>query len=398
VSLVLAPDSVLRVRPLSIVPEQGEFLVGNPARGEFVLLPAVGVEVIRLLASGRSIGDVAQHIGPDVDVGDFIETLIELQFAADPSSDVGPEESHTQWRISPALVRPLTHPVAWFIYAACALVAASIMVTHPDLGPRASDFFFLDSPVISLGCVTLMAYLLAAAHEMSHWIAARGAGINAQVTISRRLYFLTFETDLSQLWTLPRHRRYGALLAGMAFDGVVLCVVLLARLAAQEGWLAIGEVAFRLLGAVALVQLTAVASQFFIFARTDLYAVLVIATGCINLWRVNRLRLVAFFRSLSDAEHSELINAHSRDLAVARWYAWLYVLGMALAGGYFAVYFLPTSIRLVSWLWTTVTAAQLSSWEFWSALVLAAIVISPQALSLVLIMRDVLRRWSQLQS
>src|SRR6185312_13435434 len=129
--------------------------------------------------------------------------------------------------------------------------------------------------------------------------------------------------DLSQLWSLPRSRRYGALLAGMAFDGVVLCFVLLVRFAAEEGWLAVGDVGFRLLGAVALVQLTAVASQFFIFARTDLYAVLVMATGCINLWRVNRLRLFGRLQSLSDAERSEICNAHPRDLAVARWYGWL---------------------------------------------------------------------------
>jgi putative peptide zinc metalloprotease protein len=394
VSEVLPPDAELRVRPLSIVPERDEFVVGDPERGEFVVLPAIGVEVIRLLAKGCTIGEVAANVGPDVDVADFIQTLIELNFVVEASSDMTPGDSSRRWRISPTLVQPLVHPVARFGYTACALVAATIMVTRADLIPHPSDFFFVDSPLVSLACVTLIAYVLGAAHELAHWTAARAAGIDARVTVSRRLYFLTFETDLSRLWSLPRRRRYGALLAGMAFDVVVLAAVLIARLGAQDGWLPLGPVAFRLLGAVALVQLTAVASQLFIFARTDLYAVLVVVTGCINLWRVNRLRLIARIRSLSDTERTELADAHPRDVQVARWYAWLYVFGMAFAGGYFVMYFLPTSVRLVSWLWTTITAAQLGGWEFWSALILGGVVISPHALSLFLATRQLVQRWS----
>src|SRR5262249_47613198 len=50
---LLSDDSVLVVSELTAVPEGEEFIVGDAATGVYVVLPAVGVQALELLASGR---------------------------------------------------------------------------------------------------------------------------------------------------------------------------------------------------------------------------------------------------------------------------------------------------------------------------------------------------------
>ena len=388
-------DVVLTVCPLSIVPDGEEFLVGDPARSEYVLLPEIGIRVIGLLQAGHTVGSAAAEIGADVDVPDFVTSLIELGFVSPtpaPQAKNGVARRHRATRrIRPGLVRPLFGRVAWTLYAGCAALVVAIFATQPELAPRSGDIFFLPSPLVSVACVTLLTFLLACIHEGCHWAAARAEGLDARITVSRRLYFLAFETDLSQLWSIPRHRRYSALLAGMAFDSVVLCGVLLLQLSDAKGWWHLESGTTRLLAAIAFVELAAIVAQFCVFMRTDLYAVLITATGCVNLWRVNQLRLTNKLRRLSAEERHELDTAHPRDLAVARWYIWLYAAGLSLAIGFFFVYYLPATAHLVSWLAQVVLAAQVSTLEFWGALFFAVIVLSPYVLTLAVATREVVR-------
>jgi hypothetical protein len=381
------------------VAEGEEFLVGNPEQGEYVLLPEVGVRVIRLLQAGQTMGSVVAEIGPAVDVPDFVATLLELGFVSLVPSQSAEHQSADPMRpvrrVPPGLVRPLFGQTAWTVYAGCAVLAVAVLGVRPALVPTSQDIFFLPSPLASITCVTLLIYGLAALHEICHWAAARAEGLDARITVSRRLYFLTFETDLSQLWGLPRRRRYGALLAGMAFDVVVLCATLVARLGDVDGWWQLAAGVGQLLAALAFVELAALVAQGYIFARTDLYAVLVTATGCINLWRINQLRLLRLARRLTADQQRELAEAHARDLAVARWYAWVYVAGVALAGGFFLVCYLPATLQLVGWLASVVGAAQVTTLDFWAALLFAVVVLSPHVLTVGVMVRDLRYRHTQ---
>jgi hypothetical protein len=151
-------------------------------------------------------------------------------------------------------------------------------------------------------------------------------GLPARITINRRLYLLVYETDLSALWGLAPIKRLPALLAGLAFDTLVLTGLLGALLTARHDWWAPADVLERLLSALVLVMATKIAAQFFLFLRTDVYAVLVVLLGCLNLSRVTHLLLMRRFRSLTAAEAKELEEADpatSRSCAVrldqARW-------------------------------------------------------------------------------
>jgi hypothetical protein len=385
----LSDGSLLSLRELSVVPEGEEFVVGDAVTGVYVLLPKLGVRALGLLSSGCTVGEAWRALDGDVDVADFAESLIELGFAAVRDGDDGSDGVPSPVGLpAPRWLRGLFSRPAWIVYGACALGSVVALAVRPGLFPHASDMFFLDTPARSLAALTAITYVLAAAHELSHWLAARAVGVRSRITLARRLYFLVLEIDLTGLWGLPRRRRYSALLAGMAFDAVVLLPLLTARLGGELGWWRLGDRADRTLAALAFVEVTAIMAQFWIFVRTDVYAVLITATGCVNLFHVNQLMLRRALRRATPDQQEELARAHPRDVAVARWFRWVYAAGLAAATGFFVAYFVPATARLVAWTVRSVAHAGAGSERFWEALVFGTLILSPTALTAAVVLRD----------
>ena len=389
--------SVLAVRPLTVVAEGEEFVVGDPERNVYVMLPSVGVQAIELFRTGATIADVRATVtaaaGHDVDVDEFARSLIDLGFAmvADEASAAARQiATPSRWEtaFSPPRVRFLFSRQAWVVYVICAIGTATLLAARPGLFPSSSDMFFLGTPARSIAALTPIMFAVAGIHEAFHWLAARAEGVTARFAVSRRLYLLTLETDLSQLWGVPRRRRFGPLLAGMASNAVGLFLLLTARAAADEGWWTPSDGVARALAALAFVQFTMIASQLWIFMRTDVYALLVAATGCVNLWRVNQLVIRRMLRRLRDDEARELQEAHQHDLAVARWYVWVYVAGIGLAAWFFVAFFAPATIRVVVWMGETLADGRLDSVRFWEALVFGSVMLLPKALTAGIALRD----------
>ena len=410
----LREDEVLAVRELSVVADGGQFIVGDPGTQTYVVLPEVGVQVIELLRGGATICEATTAAralaGEEVDVADFARSLTELGFAnvASPSDTAeagaaslraGRRRAADRQAARPPAqaaasrwLRRAFSPTACAAYAACAVAAVALLALDPALFPRPLDVFFLDTPVRSIAALTLMTYLFAAAHEGAHWLAARAVGVSAKITISRRLYFLALEIDLSGLWSLPRRRRYTALLAGMAFDALVLLPVLLTRHGDAAGWWQLSDGLLRTLAAITFIEVFAIVSQCWVFLRTDLYAVLITATGCVNLLRVNELLLRRTLRRITPAQREELAGAPPRDLAVARWYRWIHLLGIGGAAWFFVAFFAPATIQLLSWISESVGHGDAGSVRFWEALAFGLVIVSPRLLTLAVALRD-LRSW-----
>ena len=208
----LRPAARLTLRPLSVVPQGEEFLVGDPEAGTFVALPAVGLVAVRALQAGGTIAEAAEaaaaHAGQEVDVLDFAATLVECGLvAAIDGQALAPAAARGRaWLagLSPALAGPFFSAPAWTLYGLAFVACAALFVARPQLWPRYEDAFFYPDPAVSLVTMTLVTTLLTAGHELCHWLAARAAGVGARFGVSRRLFFPVFETDLSQLWSVPR--------------------------------------------------------------------------------------------------------------------------------------------------------------------------------------------------
>lgn len=392
----LVPSSRLSFPPLSIVAEGEEFLVGDPQSGVFLSLPEVGVFALRQLQSGATIADATAattaHAGEDVDVLDFAGVLVEAGLVAGIDG-MALREAAARPRtwlegVSPELVRPFFSRPAWIGYGLVALFCASVFVLKPDYWPVYEDFFFYPNPAVCVVAMTLIGWISAACHELAHWLAGRAAGVAAQFSISRRFFTPVFETDLSQLWSVPRRERFSPFMAGMAFDTLVLALCLGVRLLWEAGAIDLPPLLIRLLRAMVLPQVFGLVWQGLVFLRTDLYAVLVTLLGCFNLYRVNQLHLKQLLRRLKPDEAAELAAAHPRDRAVARWFVVLYVAGVLWMSYVFVNFFIPRTVVMAGWMFGSLSGAPLGSGAFWQALTLGLMAALQALLPLAIWLRE----------
>jgi putative peptide zinc metalloprotease protein len=380
------------LRELSITPDGESFMVGDLARGEFIQVPPIAVTVIKALRRGLTVDRAAvlarAEAGQDIDVADFVQTLAEVGFVASidgvPVSVDGPAltSGGRAGTVLARLARPFYRGPAWACYGILFVGCVVLISAVPWFRPRYSQLFFLANPLLSLVVLTAITLPMLFLHEVTHWLGARIEGVPARITASRRYYLVVAQTDMSALWALPRKRRYGPLLAGIAFDVVVTALLLAARGAQYMGWWHPVPVVARLLAALVVVRVFAIALQFVLFLRTDLYAVLITSLGCLNLTRISRLRMARRYRRLSPAEEHELQSADPRDLAAARWYGWVQLAGLLVALFYFAAYFAPATIHLLSWLGGGLARSSPGTTRFWEyagdgCVVLVPIIIPP---------------------
>jgi putative peptide zinc metalloprotease protein len=404
----LTGDSRVELRPLSVRPEGDEFMVGDLARGEFITVPQIAVVVIDALRDGLTLAEAGNRArdsaGTDVDVADFVGTLCDLGFVASIDgvslAADGPELTYggKLGAVTARLARPLYSAPAWVAYGLLLAGTLVLLIGVAWFRPRYGQFFFLSSPVLSLALLTIIGIPLGMAHELAHWLGARVEGAPARITISRRYYLLVFQTDLSALWSLPRQRRFGALLAGIAFDAVVLAALLCVRGAQYLGWWHPQLTLARLLAALVLLQVISISFQFVVFLRTDLYAVLITGLGYLNLTRVSKLQMARRYRRLSESEERELDSADPRDKAAARWYGWVQIAGVVLIAYYFAAFFGPAAVQLVRWVVTGLTTAPATSLRFWVVLASGCVAALPIVIPPLTYIRDRQRRRGATQS
>ncbi len=392
----LAPDPAARLRAsasaLSCTPDGDEVLIGNPRTGMFVAVPEVGRVVVQTLAAGGTVADAAtaaeQVAGEPVDVPDFLAALRDAGVLDDTEP---PVITRPPGRLSSAAARiapPLFGRLAWTVYAAAAVFDLAVLIARPVSRPTVEDAWFLTDPLLSIACLGAIALVLPPVHEAWHWLAGRAAGVPGTFRISFRGIFITYETDLSLLLTVPRRQRYGPMLAGLAFDGTVIAASLGLRWLYEAGAAQLPPGLYRLLGAIVVFELFAVALQCAVFLRTDLYAVLATALGCQNLYRISWLTLKRRLLPLTGPERAELAEATDRDRAVAGWFSLLYFAG-ALGMLWFLVsYLLPFGIGTVAWLLPNLAAGGVDQSAFWESATVTALIAAQFLLPAALAVRE----------
>ncbi|MEU9831835.1 hypothetical protein AB0D67_09870 [Streptosporangium sp. NPDC048047] len=391
------------LRPLSVVEEGEEVLVGDPATGTFVTMPAVGGVVISALLRGATEEEAAAEAeafaGEPVDMPSFVATLAELGFLDDR-----PDEERRAVRTAPIQMRnwmagvsqraarPFFGPVAWTCYTVLALFCLAVFATSPSLFPNpARDAFLLGD--VGLSALLLVPFFLVstALHEGGHWLAARAIGVESRFGVDRRMMLPVLETDLSQIWTVPRRRRYGPLLGGMAVDVVLLSLLLGARLLILRGMWSPDPLVDATLSTWVFVKLAGLLWQCMVFLRTDLYGVLVNALGCRDLWRVKSLMLRRAFGRLTPAQAAELLSAAPADVRAGRWFRWLWLAGFAGVLAWFVFFVAPVAVTVLAWAADGFLLGPLSP-RFWYALLCAVLLLGPYLLAASLAARGYTRR------
>lgn len=398
----VADDAALRsaLRHLTVASEgdeNDEYVVGRPDLGLYVAIPRPGVVLIESLRDGASLAEssklASDAAGADVDGADFLTDLAETGLLDSPD-DTGTTAAGGRrigWveRIPRAVVEPLFGRVAWTVYGAIAALVIALLVVRPDLRPIFDDIWFLTDPIWSLIALFAVSMVISAGHECWHWLAGRALGVPARFRMGRRGVFLVFETDLSQLVTLPRRARYSPLVAGFAFDVVLLSAALLMRLGFREEVLNHPPWFDRFLGAIVFRQLFVLVWQLFGVAfRTDSYAVLANALGCQNLYRATALAMKFRLWRLDAREEAEFAGMGPRDRSVASWFWVVYLAGVFAMFTLLVGYLVPFIFGTIRWIIPNITSFATDTLVFWQSLVLAALLLGQYAVIPLIARRD----------
>ncbi|TMM33359.1 MAG: hypothetical protein E6F99_24025 [Actinobacteria bacterium] len=319
-----APVAPAQYAALSVVPDGDGYVLGSTYTRDFVAVPRIGGEVVRWLQSGLSVDECAaraeREMGGPVDVAGFLAGLTAAGLLPESPETAAPappaaEVPRWRWRDSRR----------WSPYR--------------PWRPRYTDLIVSQVPLLSMLLGVVLAAASGLTHEFAHVLGAAARGVPSRISISRRMVTLVYQTDLTRRWSVPRRARVVPLLAGILVD---------AAIAGAGVLLELGGFAGPLVRAVVFVNLSAILFQLQVCMRTDLYALFVVVTGCRNLWATKGAVARRLIGRATPENRALLGTVGRREIAWARVYLVLYVLGVLWTAWYFTVFGVPAIARLAA--------------------------------------------------
>jgi hypothetical protein len=338
-----------RYADLTLVPDGEGFIIGSPHAADFLAVPKVGGLVVRWLQEGHDVDECAAmaecYAGQSVDITGFLDRL-SAEGLLPSAGGAGASRAASTVAARRAgqprgkrLGRLLYGPAGLGLQLGLTVAGLAVLITQPTLRPHYTDAIVTDIPLASLLIGASMAVAGGLLHEAAHVVAAAAKGVRSSITISRRLYTIVYQTDLTQLWSLPRRDRLLPLSAGMLIDAAVAGLILL-LLASR--WQDAHPLLIDVARAIVLLKLSGILFQAEVFMRTDLYAIFAAVSGCHNLWATKDAVARRLIRRAGRDDLAHLEAVSRREVRWATGYLALYVPGVVWATWYFVTFALPT--------------------------------------------------------
>ncbi len=271
--------------------EDGLVPVGRQDIASYVSLPVEAVEVIDLLDSGASVGEVKSILekkyGEEVEIEDFIQDMISHEMVQYINGTEIPTTSPVQKRLFTGItskhVSWLFSKYAWYLYMGTAVASLAIFAFFPQYLPEPQDLFFHPWYSVAIIFVVFFSWVLVAIHELAHLFAAKTVGIEGNFSLSNRLIFLVVQTNLGNIWVVPRKNRYIVYLAGIAWDTVTVFISLVVLLLSDQGYINVSTLLYNFLKTIIFIKVWAIIWQFRFNMQTDIYYVVSNYWKCGNL-------------------------------------------------------------------------------------------------------------------
>lgn len=365
----------IRAAGLTVTHDGSDFVIGCPSTGVYVAVPEPGAVLVRELTAGGSLDQAtaaaSELAGEPVDGLEFVQALATSGMlpSTDPADPAEGRSITWVYGVSQPTAARLFGRTAWTLYCLAALLVLVILLSTPSIRPAYKDLWFIDDRALATLVSVPFVLLLGGIHESWHWLAGRALGIPAVFRITHRGPYLAFETDLTQIVALPRRKRYGPFLAGMAIDVSILAIALSLRFLDARAGLGLPQLLDHILAALAMIQcLTILYQWLLLFLRSDGYAIIANATRCHNLYRATALTTKHKVYRLTEDECAELAAISEHDRAVARWFSLVYAAGLIGVAWTMLAWVLPFVVGLVSWVAHQLTTASPHQARFWTAL------------------------------
>ncbi|MGD2249025.1 MAG: hypothetical protein PVF58_11520 [Candidatus Methanofastidiosia archaeon] len=319
--------------------EDGLILVGRQDIGSYVSLPAEAIEVIDLLDSGRPVGEVKkvleQKYGEEVEIEEFIEDMIdnEMVHFVDTYEIETTSQEHKDlfsW-ITGDHVTWLFSKGAWFFYGGTVAACVIIFAVHPHYIPEPVDFFWHPWYSVAVGLMAFCGWILVAIHEIAHLFAAKAVGTGGYFSLSNRLIFVVAQTNLGNIWVIPRKNRYIVYFAGMAWDSVMIFVCLALLLIHDYHLAVLPDLGYTFLKALIFIKVWGIIWQFRFNMQTDIYYAVGNYFKCRNLLGDAQTNIKNFFsKFVKRISYVDLGDMPDYELRAVKWYTLLYIVGTSV--------------------------------------------------------------------
>ncbi len=313
--------------------EDGTILVGRQDIGSFISLPVEALDVIDQLNTGKTVSEVKKYMeekyGEEVEVEEFIEGMIESEMVKSVDGIEIATTTQVQTdlftRIRGEHVSWLFSQYAWVFYIGCAVLSLGIFVLFPQYIPRPVDYFFHPWYSIAVGFMFFFSWIFVAVHELAHLFAAKTVGIGGSFSLSHRLVFVVAQTNLGNIWTIPRKKRYIVYFAGIAWDAVMVFVCLALILSSDKGFVTLPVLGYKFLKAVIFQKVWGIVWQFGFNMQTDIYYVVCNFFNCKNLKEDAQNLIKNAVSGLSKRiPKVDMSSIPEREMRAVKWYAILY--------------------------------------------------------------------------
>ena len=249
-----------------------------------------------------------------------------------------------------------------------------LLVSTPELRPTFEDGFIVDAPLPAMLLLAAIGTATGLLHEVAHVVAAARFGVRSRLSISRRLFVIVYQTDLTGLWALPRRQRAVPIGAGMTSDAAILGLLLITELLLPADPHPLVPAVIR---ALVLLKVTALLFQFEAFMRTDGYALFALATRSRNLWAVKGAVARAVVNRATADDRRMLAVTNPREVKWAKLYLLLYLPGVVWATWYLVAFGIPSIKRIAELSAGAINADGLFSLTGWTGAAALALCFGP---------------------
>ena len=319
--------------------EDGLVVVGRQDIGSYVRIPAGALEIIDLLDSGKTFRTVKQVLeaqyGEEVEIRDFVEDMIHNEMVKSIDGFEMPTKSQLQKDVFKSITQKhvgwLFSKYAWVVYGVLAAASLLIFGVTPEYIPHPQDFFF--HPWLSVAVVVwfLFGWVLVAYHEIGHLFAAKAVGTEGYFSMSNQLIFVVARTNLGNIWTVPRKKRYIVYLAGMAWDTVALFVCLVLLLLSDHNILEMSTLWYKFVKSLVFTNVWGIIWQFRFNMKTDIYYVFTNYFRCRNLLQDAQANIKNYLsRFVKRFKKPDFSSNPETEMRAIKWYTPLYFVGTSV--------------------------------------------------------------------
>ncbi len=307
------------------------------------------------MSKGKSVEQIKKEISKkykNIDVDSFINRLIENGFIEKIDSK---KIENKIKKIKPIL--RFLHPkkISWIfsklmyiIYFLIILTGLIIFLQNPTkYFPIGDDYFFSQSYIILIPLSFLIAWVFVFIHEFFHFLAARSRNLPATFGLGSRLIYLVATTDVTNVYSIERSKRYRVYLSGMLIDFVTMFLALILIYLSEINIIIFSLFFYKILKFIVLIQFLGILWQFLFFIKTDIYLVFENLTRVEMLYEKTQNFLKNKWYHLTKKHHFSSYFDSKREKSLVYMYAVFFVIGTITILYSFFYYYLPITLSFL---------------------------------------------------